>query len=314
MHAPPGIATAPCPGDLSLPLPQSCEYARAVQLLGGEVRVARVLSGRSVTGWCQIQARRIRPLGRVSLVSRGPVWQASADSDARVRWLAGWLADTRQSPLILNADGLEPDALRGAGLWPLMTPAAVALLDLGGNEAACRTRLHPKWRNRLVRAEDGPLQVIRRDFPADPDHWLLRAERAQASQRRYRTAPAALAAAYAAANPGAAQLWTAQLEGEDVAGLLILRHGRMASYHVGHTTPTGRALHAHNLLIWNAVCWLSAQGVDTLDMGTLNTQDAAGLARFKLGTGAEAVPLGGTWLYHPALAPLARRLPALLAA
>jgi hypothetical protein len=36
-----------------------------------------------------------------------------------------------------------------------------------------------------------------------------------------------------------------------------------------------------------------------LDLGTLDTQNAPGLARFKLGSGATAQLLGGTWARLP---------------
>ena len=88
----------------------------------------------------------------------------------------------------------------------------------------------------------------------------------------------------------------------------------MATWQIGVARAEGRRLNAMNLLLWEAMGWLSDEGHETLDLGTLNTQDSPGLARFKLGTGAMAQRQGGTWLHAGPLAPLARRLPLRLAA
>jgi hypothetical protein len=51
---------------------------------------------------------------------------------------------------------------------------------------------------------------------------------------------------------------------------------------------------------------LARRGITRLDLGTLDTEAAPGLARFKLGSGAAARALGGTWLWWPPLARGAR--------
>jgi hypothetical protein len=38
-----------------------------------------------------------------------------------------------------------------------------------------------------------------------------------------------------------------------------------------------------------------------LDLGTVDTENAPGLARFKIGSGAQIRSLGGTWLRIPGL-------------
>ena len=57
-------------------------------------------------------------------------------------------------------------------------------------------------------------------------------------------------------------------------------------------------LNAHNLLLARAAKWFAGRGVRGLDLGTIDTVNAPGLARFKLGVGARAKKLGGTWLYQ----------------
>ncbi len=257
----------------------------------------------------QMQSRRFAGIGRVDLISRGPV---VPDDAQRRDWLAGVARWHDGRMLLLNADRyFAPEALRHAGFWPLMTPATLALLPLRP-EPVMRAALRQKWRNRLNKAERAGLQVTTSELTAD--HWLLRAEMEQAKARGYKGLPPGLCVAYALANPGRAVVFEALQQGRAVAGLLLLRHGRMATWQIGHSRTDGRRCHAMNLLLWRAMCFAAARGHDMLDLGTLNTQDAAGLARFKLGTGARAVRQSGTWLYQPALAPLARYLPLKLAA
>lgn len=141
--------------------------------------------------------------------------------------------------------------------------------------------------------EHGPM-------PAEAGHWLLQAEEAQARARRYRRLPASFTAAWVAANgDDSARLFVARLHGGIVAAMLFLLHGRAASYHIGWSGPEGRAGHAHNLLLWQASDWLAARGYACVDLGTLDTETTPGLARFKLGSGAQQVKLGATWLDAP---------------
>ncbi|ANT61335.1 hypothetical protein AYJ57_13700 [Salipiger sp. CCB-MM3] len=300
---------APCL-PLTLPLPQSPQYARACAALGTETRGGTLTGSGSASGreWLhwQTQARHLPGLGRVELLSRGPVTRdcdAPAPLDA---WFEGFLAARPRGPLLLNADGTPPEVLRRAGFWPLLTPASLALLPLGP-ETEMRAALAQKWRNRLNRAQRSGLRLRR--LALRGDHWLLPTEAAQARARRYRNLPPGFLAAYAAANPGDALIWEARLEGAPVAAIAVLRHGLMASWTSGVTRPEGRRSGAMNLLLWEAARWLAAQGHLWLDMGILNQQDAPGLTHFKLGTGARVHRLGGTWMHSRALAPLARRLP-----
>ncbi len=296
------------PMSLLLPLPQSREFAHTCAMLGQPLRrCQRESGGRQLLVW-QVQSRRFGPLGRLDLVSRGPVAAEPGDLDD---WLRRWTRWHDGRPLVLNADGLSAEALRGAGFWPLVTPATLALLPLGP-EAGMRAALAQKWRNRLNRAERAGLKL--RETDLTPDHWILTAEAAQARARGYRGLPPAFSAAFARANPGAARVFEALDKGVPVAGALVLRHGRMATWQIGVTTPEGRRCHAMNLLLWHAMQALAARGHDCLDLGILNAQDAPGLTHFKLGTGARAHRLGGTWLHMGALAPLARRLPMRMAA
>lgn len=220
----------------------------------------------------------------------------------------------RRTPILLSPDHPAPE-LAGIGALPLISPASVAEIDLRPALETRRAALHQKWRNRLSGAEsllqNGALRLTRQNMPIDPGHWLLRADAAQQSKRGYRNWPTALTLAYARENPGQAKLFTAFQGRDPIAAMLFLRHGRGASYHIGHSTATGRAVSAHTLLLWHGANWLASEGHERLDLGLINTEDAPGLARFKLGAGAHARPLGGTWIWWPPLGRALRPLAAL---
>ncbi|AAV97136.1 GNAT family N-acetyltransferase [Ruegeria pomeroyi] len=274
----------------TVPLQQSAEFAAALSLCGR--RALRLEDGTLLL---------CRPIAGVPLLLAS---RARLVPDTLPALLAR--ARLHRRAILLNPDAPSAELAR-LGAVPLVTPAHVAELDLTGD---LRAGLHQKWRNRLRHGEGQELIVTRQTLPQTPDHWLFRAEAAQQRARGYRTWPTEVTLAYGRANPGAAKLFTARQGKTPVAALVVLRHGSGASYHIGHSTPAGRALSAHNLLLWRAMTWLAAKGVRHLDLGPVDTETTPGLARFKLGTGARARPLGGTWAWWPPLGktlrPLAR--------
>ncbi|MGB5067167.1 MAG: GNAT family N-acetyltransferase, partial [Albidovulum sp.] len=103
------------------------------------------------------------------------------------------------------------------------------------------------------------------------------------------------------AAPDALRYYEARAGGRRVAAMLMLLHPPWASYHIGCSGDEGRRLHAHNALMWHAICDLKSRGFTALDLGSVDWKSTPGLARFKSGTGAGVAPLGATSLVLPAL-------------
>lgn len=80
--------------------------------------------------------------------------------------------------------------------------------------------------------------------------------------------------------------------GEPVAGVLVLRHGRAATYQVGWTSERGRAVRAHHFLLWQSVLWLVNHGYTGFDLGGIN-EKTPGIARFKTRMGGKPFRLAG---------------------
>lgn len=235
----------------------------------------------------------LRRLGRLSvgLVSRGP--EAMLDAEAPPGCLR-----------LFTAEHDMAAQLRQRGFARLRSPAAVAEWDISRSAQDQRKAMRKTWRHALDAAAGAGLKLSLTHMPATGDHWLLLAEQAQARQKKYRALPLWITRAWATLHPQDTLLIEARSHGILVAGMVFLRHGDAATYHISQTTPLGRQLGAHRRMLWRAAEHFAAQGVTRLDLGTIDLTAAPGLARFKLGTGAVARELGGTWVSVPGLARL----------
>ncbi|PIE09911.1 MAG: GNAT family N-acetyltransferase [Rhodobacterales bacterium] len=224
------------------------------------------------------------------LCSRGPVWLTDCDQIAALRSLR------RAGVSLINGEIGDAGALRAAGFRPLLSGATMAELDL----AEWREGIDSKWRARLRQSLDLTRHFTLRAAPFDPlkDRWLLRASARLAQERRFAAYPERFTGRLAA-NPGAARIWSLHNNRTPIAGIMVLHHGHSATYHLAWSGPEGRRCHAHRRLLALAADWLAARGVKRLDLGTIDTDNAPGLARFKLTMGARAVPLAGTWGAFP---------------
>lgn len=260
------------------PLMQDPAFAAALRLVGQQPVI--------LPGGLMVLQRRICGLPLAMLPRAAP----PPDLPDQLR-----SAGLHRSPLILSPEVpcALPRALR------LAPPQQMAILPLGADRATRLARLHPKWRNQWRRAMAASLRITHSPLPADPHHPLLLAEHAQRQKRGYAGWPIPLTCAFAAATPDQTRLFTAMHKGRPIAQMLFLLHGAQASYHIGHTTPEGRADHAHNLLLMAACDWLSDHGYHSLDLGLLAPRTPH-LNRFKLRSGAIPRLTGGTWLrWHP---------------
>lgn len=276
------------------PLQQHPGFAEALRLMGGDAEMVD-LGG---AGTAVVVRRRLPVLGPIGTVIRGPCWLPDVPDDERAERLA-------RAAALVEADAPCP-SLRLAGFRAVATPAHVAEIDLSTTPEARRAALAPKWRHALVRAERAGLMLREEAFRGGPDHWLRAREAELRRARRFRALPPAFATAFALANPGAARLFTAHQGGSHVAAMLVLVHRPVATYHIGWAGEAGRAACAHHLLLMHVADAMAARGLRRLDLGTVDTDAAPGLARFKVGGGAAVRALGGSWVRLPGLARLAR--------
>lgn len=246
-----------------VPLQQSPVYAVAVEACGARVRW--------LDGVLAVERGPLRLISRVGGLDR-----------AGLRRLARWPGVTVATP---------KEALAGFGLVPLVTPMHHAVWSLGPD---LRSGMAGKWRNRLVAAERSGVRVRRSGQAALAA--LLAAEGAPRRERGYRALPQGFSRALP---EGAMRLWEWRQAGAFGAGMAFVVHGRSATYHLSWASQAAKAAGVHGLMLMRAAEALQAEGVRWLDLGLVDTEAAPGLARFKLGTGAELRRLGATCLVLP---------------
>ena len=215
------------------------------------------------------------------LINRGPVWLRGVDPVQKRRVLRV----LARGPTVVTAE----DAVSGFGLVPLLTGRFHAIWDLHPPPEALRAGLERRWAGRLGAAGRAGVQV--RPGGGDILKLLIREEAAQRYRKGYRGLPPD----FPCHLPHAAlRVWHWMQEGGTGAAMAFVRHGAAATYQTGWAGPAARRCGVHQAMLWQAALALRDEGVRWLDLGTVDTEAAPGLAHFKLGTGAELRQLGAT--------------------
>lgn len=305
-------------------LEQAWSYGEAVATASrGKVRPERWLivnDSRSI-GLVQVFVRRIGPLGRFVRLVRGPLFIPGLPPQTRLAALAAlrgayswrhrcllwWLPE-------LNGGSDAEAVMARLGMRQMMTGYSSIRLDLTPATERLRGALDGKWRNALKTAEKSPMQVevaSCKEGSWHPEAFaaLLAEHDEHRIERGFRGPDGRFYAAFAdaAGTPGMADcgedailLWahagTHRGQVRPIAGILLLRHGHGATYAMGWSNAAGRLVNAHYRLLWRAIAELKARGVSLLDLGGVDTEHGAGVARFKLGLDGEVFTLAGSFL------------------
>jgi hypothetical protein len=253
-----------------------------------------------------VQAHVWRPMLVLSVakVIRGPVFLEPVDALGRAAVLD--LVRRRFPIPKLNLFLFAPDlpdtpeshaTMRAIGMRRMVTGYSSIEIDLGPCEEDLRKGLEGNWRNQLTQAEKASLRVKSSHGGAALE-WLLERHDRHRRERRLRLPAGDFVRALvdAGRDRRAATVFTAEDGSETVAGVLFLRHGRMATYYVGWSGEKGRDTHAHNLLLWRGLLEMKAAGVERVDLGGVDGLSMPGVSRFKLGLGAPPFTLTGTYL------------------
>ena len=83
-------------------------------------------------------------------------------------------------------------------------------------------------------------------------------------------------------------------DGAPLAGMSVVRFGRVAEYHIGWFGEEGRKFNAGNFLMWNVMRELKRRGVESCDVGGLRHGD--GYARFKRTMNPVEYELASEWM------------------
>jgi len=287
-------------------LEQSWAYGAAAEAAGLTVQRWRLLQGGAVIGLVQVFGRQTGPF-RLQRIVRGPLFAPGVAADTRRAALGQIAAAYPGGPFWRRQflwwlpelpGGSESEQLMaGLGLRQMVTGWSSVRIDLSPPPGQLRARLDGKWRNALKASEKAPIRV---ETAWDDEAFaaLMQAHDAQRIRKRFLGPDSRFYRAVAAADGDgdSAHLFTARIAGRMAAGLLILRHGRGATYAAGWSGEAGRLVRAHHRLLWQAMLHLKAAGVTHFDLGGANTEEGAGVARFKLGLNGEVFTLAGSFL------------------
>ena len=159
-----------------------------------------------------------------------------------------------------------------------------------------RKNLKKNWRGTLNRAERSHLQ-IEWDVQGHCLPWLLKTYALDRTKKGYDGPSLTMlkALSHTFGRSGNLLIGRAYLDDQPVGAILILCHGRAATYQVGWTSDQGRAQGAQHLLLWNALGVLKERGIDDFDLGGVNDDTAKGVKNFKQGMGGALVNLAGLY-------------------
>jgi hypothetical protein len=287
------------------PLEQSWVYGEAVRdHYGMSVERAVIRSGNETLGIFQLFKKRFLGVVDVSRLVRGPIWiDRLAGSAPRIeamsaiaksfslprRDLLFWTPELSDTPE-------HRDLMRKVGKRRMVTGLSTAWLDITKTSEELLRGFSGNWRNMLRAGKRANLKTrIRDDGKGVSTH--LAAYDAFRQQKRFVGPPSELIRSMSEnGSKGDIVTLTAGTTQQIVAGILFVRHGNSATYYTSWNSDEGRNSRAHNVLLWRAIQELRERGIKWLDLGGLNTESAAGVARFKIGLGGEIVTLSGTYL------------------
>jgi hypothetical protein len=284
------------------PLQQDWAYGSTMLVSGGTVIRAVIQAHGHTVGLAQCVVRRFGNLGGVALCTRGPLWLAplsGKDKAHAYRSLRQNLPVKGLRFMFVTPDEPISEDLGLSSFKRVMTGYATALLDLSPSMEDLRAGLEKRFRHRVGGAEKSELTVHRVGTNVGQYRWLMDAEQQQRDNRGLQGMPLHFVDAYIASRkqPGHNVLTLRADIGRDrVAGMMFLLHGQAATYQIGWTSDAGRDAHAHNLLLYKGMEALKERGIRSLDLGGINTGRSAGIARFKISTGAKVVTFAGTYL------------------
>ncbi len=295
------------PDDVPMPLQQHWLYGLALRAAGAPMQVWYIDGADGPLGLALVGRRKFFGLVTIETLLRGPCYFSEPSTALRTavhkalrRRSSPWrwrfllqqpeLADTAETTRILKT----------AKLRRVTTGYSTPWLDLEPDVDTLRAGLAGKWRTQLRTAEKASLEISIGGHKAHHYAWLLEKETAQRTTRAYQATPIELVPLYARTATEAGEQGilsvTAMSGREKVAGAIFLLHGNSATYHIGWVGDEGRTTGAQNRVLFEAMGALREKGIRFLDLGGINTAEGAGIARFKLGTGAVPITYTGSWI------------------
>jgi lipid II:glycine glycyltransferase (peptidoglycan interpeptide bridge formation enzyme) len=270
----------------------------------GEKNLSRLVLKKDgeVRGMAQFRIVRPTPLKfGMAYLRWGPLWErrgVSLDSEIPAR-MAGAIEEEylRNRKLFLR---IIPNAFAGSSRAATMQAAfsrftaepldaenvyRTFVLDLRPSLEELRTRLDPKWRNKLSGAEKNELKVISGSGSGEY-RTFLRIYNQMRKRKEFETTVDAeeferIQEALAESQP--MRVLICEHKGVPVAGLVVSAMGDSAIYLLGATSDEGLKSKGAYLLQWTMIQWLKENGLSWYDFGGIDPEGNPGVYAFKKG-------------------------------
>lgn len=282
---------------------QSYHYARAVcPLYRQEARWGLITIDEEEAGLVQIlEAGFAKNFFHAVVLDRGPLWFAGFGAPDHVQVFFNEFARKfprrfgrrrRIIPEISDRPEMR-DIMTHCGYRRLSRPGyQTAWIDLRQDAETLKSDLRKNWRNTLSKAQRSGLSI---DWTSDPNIFSELLTNYQSDQRKkgYDGPSIRLLQSLAACFENDIVIGRAHHKGQLVANILMICHGRSATYQLGWSSDDGRKAGAHNLLLWHSIDYLKTRQIDFLDLGGMNDETAKNVKTFKEGMGGNIVTLAG---------------------
>ena len=284
------------------PLQQDWAYGSTMVSVGARVLRASVHADGVPVAQAQFIVRQFAKYVSLALCTRGPLWLqdlSAKDKATAYKEMRHSLPVKGLRFMMVTPNEALDDKLGLPAVRRIMSGYSTVMLDISQPMDVLRAQLDKRWRHRLGGAEKSELNVQRMGTNPGQYRWLLDAEMQQRAERNIDGMPLVWFERYAESRKQPSRnlmSLRADVGRDRLAGMMFLIHGEAATYQVGWTSDAGRDLHAHNLMLWRAIEELRERGVRSLDLGGVNTQRSAGIARFKMATGGTVTQLAGSYL------------------
>ena len=283
-------------------LQQDWAYGTSLTVPGVTCHRAEVILDGETVALAPFICRRYGFVLSVALCTRGPLWLKPLAANVRARiyqHIKRSLPLPRPRIALFSPEITDPSDASVARLIRVMTGYSTLMIDLTRSGEQLRAELDARWRNRLGAAEKSGITIVNDEVAPEYVKWLLSAEQSQRKEKSFHGLPVAFVERYIQAGTSTKQtalILHAEHQQKRIAAMLFLIHGSVATYHIGWADQTGRETNAHKLILWRAFEILRARGINSLDMGGVNTHDLPGISRFKLGMGGTVVTFAGMFV------------------
>lgn len=279
---------------------QSYPYAQAMaELKGQKPRWGLVKIDNQEAGLVQIlEVGLFKNIIHAVILDRGPIWLDGFGEPAHVeaffkefnRQFKNRICRKRriipETAINLETLGFEKTGSGYDTIW----------LDINRPVDELRDGLKKNWRGTLQKAEKANFTL---EWDSKGDHlaWLIQNYAVDKETKGYDGPSVKLLKALVKYHlpRGEVVIGKANLDGKEVAGILILCHGCSATYQIGFTSDEGRSNGAHHLLLWQALGVLKFKRIKHFDLGGINDETAKGVKQFKEGLGGQITSISGMY-------------------